>query len=291
MGFMLQLGPKWLARYGPRGGNVDAFTQNVYSQLIAFGVVNPSAYRYRLNTIDIRLDIFNLHLSRLSALVWDRSSPLCQWVGYAAPKAHYYGEGLLIGSKQGNVQLRIYDKIAQAVKDGDLGFWSSVWGRAEDDDRPVTRFEWSVRAYAGGFAGVQYLDQLTWVSLGGLVSYLLNKWGRIVSPRYDDSNRRRWEVHKLWRNVDEWMHIWFRVRGPLKRVYKYSPDLRVSYQRSFAGWLAGYRARLGLSRGDRSPSSLAAVIEQVFGEVLTPPEFDDLAAQKFAKWSVMSGAA
>jgi hypothetical protein len=91
--------------------------------------------------------------------------------------------------------LRIYNKIAEAVKSGDIEYWFDVWAEYVG---PVTRVEWEVRHNNGGFEKLEDFDQLSELKIVELVNYL-KKWGRLCLPNSRDRNRRRWELAPFWK--------------------------------------------------------------------------------------------
>lgn len=267
MGMLLQLGPKWLAQFGdfvaPR-----ALRANVEGQLQLFGVREPLAYPIRINRLDLAVDVRGLRLEDFSVDAWRQG-----WVGYSKlRKAHFslrtgVLEGLHVGSRKGAVQLRVYDKVAKAQQDGTLDFWRTVWDMAPDDERAVTRFEWVFKCYAGKFEGMQYLSELTFVGVLGLLNYAMQKWVRLCVPQGDDSNKSRWPLAPLWAGLQEMLAHWaFDYRGLARRVHKRaSVGLNYDYQRHILAQLAGLQARASLVQGRQTPVTLKEALE-VLGE-------------------------
>jgi len=69
MGLMLQLGPKWLIRFGDIL-DTPRFIDNIHGQLMLFGLKTPEAYPIRLNRVDIALDVLGMDLNDFSIDEW-----------------------------------------------------------------------------------------------------------------------------------------------------------------------------------------------------------------------------
>ncbi|HMN11326.1 MAG TPA: hypothetical protein PKD55_03255, partial [Bellilinea sp.] len=107
MGVMLQLGPKWLRRFG-NPADAQALKDGVWTQLVCFGIKHPEKYPMRVNRLDIALDVLGLDMASFSVDEWRR-----QWVGYAKPRTFHLSRltgdltGITIGSRKGNVCLTV----------------------------------------------------------------------------------------------------------------------------------------------------------------------------------------
>ena len=170
MGIMLQLGPKWLRRFG-NPADAQALKDNVWAQLVCFGIAEPDKYPMRVNRLDIALDVLGLDMASFSVDEWRR-----QWVGYGKPRTFHLSRrtgdltGITIGSRKGNVCLTLYDKVTESQQDGDVAFWRSVWGVGEDDAIAVTRFEWSFRPHQANFPKMAYLAEYSFAGFLGLLN-------------------------------------------------------------------------------------------------------------------------
>lgn len=282
MGVMLQLGPQWLAKYG-NIANTRKLIANVFDQFAIFGIREPAKYPARLNRIDITLDVEGLNVKEISIDEWRRG-----WVGYAKQKRFHDSpldgqlEGFSIGSAEGAVRFKIYDKVAESAASGKSRFWRSVWGLPDDTDAVVGRLEWSVRAYSASFASLRYVTDLTYLKFLELLNYVSVKWGRLCVPQAD-TNRSRWQVAPMWAAtlamIDEWT---FDYDEQAKRQYEMRPDLKPSYVKFIAGSLGGLMARIGIEERDDGPASLFDAISFIEGEGLS------LTRKAHDKWNVLS---
>lgn len=105
---MLQVGPKWLRKYGDIV-TPQALQKHVLAQLKLFNVTEPERYPTRLNRLDIALDVVGLRVADLSIDEWRQG-----WVGFARKKSFYDSsatgqlEGFAIGSSEGVVRFKVY---------------------------------------------------------------------------------------------------------------------------------------------------------------------------------------
>jgi len=266
MGVMLQLGPQWLAKFG-NVVNAPKLISNVFDQFAVFGISEPTKYPARLNRIDITLDVEGLNVKDISIDEWRRG-----WVGYAKQKRFHDSaldgelEGFSIGSAEGAVRFKIYDKVAESVASGKSRFWRSVWGVQEESEVAVGRLEWSIKAYSASFVSLRYLTDLTYLRFLELLNYVSVKWGRLCIPEAD-SNRSRWQVAPLWSSLLEMIDEWtFDYDEQSKRHYEMRPDLKPSYVKFIAGSLGGLMARIGIEERVEGPASLFDAITYLEGE-------------------------
>lgn len=283
MGVMLQLGPKWLSQFCQIHA-VERFRNNIIGQLMYFGVNNPADYPCRINRIDVALDVVGLAVDSLSLDDWRQ-----QWVGYGALSSVYFNrktrklETLTFGTSQGSVRFKVYDKQAESLKSGSGGFWHSVWGLPEDDwFTPVARFEWTVKCHAGRFTGMRYLSDFSMDGFMQVLNYASLKWGSLRVPQDDDSNSSRWPLSPLWQDIRALIDNWsFNYDKIAERDYDLQPDLKSTYLRAAAGWLAGLRARVGIENGTLGPAKLAEALMYLEDVNLS---VDNKAAEK---WKVL----
>jgi hypothetical protein len=259
----------------------------VREQLIAFGLADLSC-PIRLNRLDVTVDIVGCDVAAFSVDEW-----LYGWVGYASQKQFFVSsrgrlETISIGSSEGVVRFKVYDKVAEAVSRGTLGFWSAVWG-VDGDLPPVARFEWSVRPYEGQFEGLRYLDDLTFERFCGVLDYVLRRWGALRVPG-DDGNRSRWALHPLWVRLAELVHEWMFGSGQhVRREYTATPDLSDRYLSLVVGMLAGAAVRVGLAAGAVGPEGLAGVLA-VLDERIGLHEVDERARKRWAVAARLAGS-
>jgi len=285
MGVMLQLGPKWLAAHPIWADR--SLRRAVREQLVAFGLADLSV-PIRLNRLDVTVDLLGCDVAGFSVDDW-----LYGWVGYASQKQFFVSsrgrlETISVGSSEGVVRFKVYDKVAEAVSRGTLGFWSAVWGVGEDLP-PVARFEWSVRPYEGQFEGLRYLDDLTFERFCGVLDYVLTRWGALRVPG-EDGNRSRWALHPLWARltalVREWM---FEPGRRVRRDYAATPDLSDRYLSLVVGLLAGAAVRVGLAAGAAGPENLAGVLAAL-DERIGLHEVDERARKRWAVAARLAGS-
>lgn len=257
MGMMLQLGPKWLRRYGD--GSIKNLKLNILGQLIAYAVNNPEQYPIRLNRLDIALDVLGLDTESFTIDTWRK-----HWVGYAKKKSFHISaengelEGLTIGSSSGAIRFKVYDKVAESKKRGSSQFWRSVWNVDEEHDIKVARFEWSIKCFEANFAQIRYLNELNYEDILKLLNYASLQWGRLCIPQANDTNQTRWPLDPLWLEIRQLIRQWnFNFDDTAKREYDYRIDLKPEYLRSIAGWLAGLQVRVGLHTKKEEPASFS----------------------------------
>ncbi len=281
MGIMLQLGPVWLRRYGELRFT-ERFKSVLMAQFAVFGVLDPPQYRARVNRLDIAVDLLGLPVTSLPIQEW-----LDGWVGYARQK-HFYTsersgelEGFSIGSSEGAVRFKVYDKVKESLKSRKSAFWRSVWGVGEAEVVDVARFEWSMRPYAASFTNLRYLDELPETAVFDLLNYL-TFWGSLCVPT-DDGNRSRWPLHPLWEALGELVSdAVAQCSERVVRDYSIKPDLNPAYLRSVTGWIAGFTARVGVAEGLDSASSLSNALDVLADQDIS---YQQKAA---AKWEVLS---
>lgn len=289
MGMMLQLGPKWLRQNGDLA-SIEDYITNIYRQLQIFGMQNPQDYPARLNRLDIAIDILNLPIWLFSIDEWRQN-----WVGYAKKKTFYdseFGllEGFSIGSSQGSVRFKVYDKAMESRKKQTSGFWISVWNIDTFDLFSVSRFEWSVKCYSARFTNMQYLSDLTYQGFLDVLNYVTLRWGRLCIPNSEDLNRSRWELAPLWKLlrqlIDDWSGNYSRLA---KREYNFTPDINDHYLRSLAGWLSGLQARVGINRDIGQAASFFESIGYLEEHNYRLSDIQRTANQKYKIQSRLSG--
>jgi hypothetical protein len=290
MGLMLQLGPKWLVKYG-NVHNIDYFQDSILAQFAAFAVARATRYPIRLNRIDIALDVVGLDITSLSIEEW-----INQWVGYAPLRDVHYApksgqlQGFSIGSSSGAIRFKAYDKVAQSIKIGASGFWRSVWRLDASESVPVTRFEWSCRPYAAKFANFQYMSDLKTERIFELMNYASYKWGRLCIPNPDDSCRTRWELAPLWIGLHGLIEEWASGHQEyLSREYDFTPDLKEEYVRAIAGWLSGFQARVGINSGKEEASSRLEAFRFLRENGFSINAIQDKAQKKWQVYSALKG--
>jgi hypothetical protein len=96
-----------------------------------------------------------------------------------------------------DVVLRVYDKIAEIKQQSEKVWFYILWGQETD----VWRIEWQIRkAVLKQFGIVTFTDLKE--RQGNLLHYLAYDHDTLHQPN-DDSNRSRWPLHPLWKDLQE----------------------------------------------------------------------------------------
>jgi hypothetical protein len=96
---------------------------------------------------------------------------------------------------RGGVKLRVYDKVAEIRQQSAKTFFYDLWKL----DEGVWRVEWQVRKELLKRFGARTIDGLA-DQAGDLLTYLSTEHDTLRVPG-KDSNRSRWPLHDLWRDV------------------------------------------------------------------------------------------
>jgi hypothetical protein len=99
---------------------------------------------------------------------------------------------------KGDVVLRVYDKVAEIKQQSDKAWFYVLWGGL---DQGVWRIEWQVRKVVLRNFGIKTFNDL-YNRLGDLLKYLSEEHDTLRCPN-GDSNRSRWPMHPLWRDLQE----------------------------------------------------------------------------------------
>ena len=80
-----------------------------------------------INRVDLAADVLGVAMADFRPEEW-----VSGWVGYAE-QFSVWGtsrrlETVYFGSRESSVYLRVYDKVAEATKGGDLAYWRQAWG-------------------------------------------------------------------------------------------------------------------------------------------------------------------
>lgn len=238
MGVYLQLGPGYLSTFG------NDWIKAVWAFADLFGIVQGSV-KAKVNRFDFALDLLGLPLGQLSADDFLRG-----WVGRSKKSAFFCERGQLqtvgVGSRGNGIYLRMYDKKAEAMSEGDWPKWVERWDGWQGD---VTRVEWEVRPHDAGFGDVELLEGLTADNLHKLANYLAD-WWRLAQPS-SDTNRTRWKDSEFWAQVRAGLYAFADGTGhTLKRASKKIAGLSLQYVRYVVGAVTGAMARCS-DRGDK----------------------------------------
>lgn len=246
MGLWVQLGPKFLALYADklRVMVIDLLCMvgcpAEWFALQDVGGVRLMPCPINVNRVDVAVDCLGHDLSGMTIDGpdgWNNG-----WVGYSKPTKVFYGvrglETVQIGSRESAVFARCYDKVAEAVKTGDIDYWRLVWG---DWQGPVTRFEWQVSIKSGGFD--EFKDFYRWsdVQMISLLNYLV-AWGSLRVP--DEGRRDRWELSAFWDGLLTGCQKYADGESSRAvRVYKTPAEISDAYVKFLSGAISGGMAR------------------------------------------------
>ncbi|PKN96984.1 MAG: hypothetical protein CVU42_17630 [Chloroflexi bacterium HGW-Chloroflexi-4] len=158
---------------------------------------------------------------------------------------------MYIGSRSSPVFIRVYDKVAQSLVDGDYQYWLDIWGGFTGD---VTRIEWEVKPKDGNFYDdLKDFSLFNGFSIRELMNYLLD-WGRLCDENPDDSNRRRWPDSQFWADLRAFVIKWCEgIDWPTSRLGKSFHGVSPAYLKFVSGTLSGAMARLS----ENDPSMFA----------------------------------
>jgi hypothetical protein len=239
MGVWVQLGPKFLLEH------INNLHEAVKNLLVGIGIIKD-IYPISISRLDLAVDLLGVSMQDQDIQFWKDG-----WVGRSKVSAIFNNsrtgnlETIYIGSRKSPVFLRIYDKVAQSIVDGDYVYWKDVWKGFEG---PVVRVEWEVKPKDGHFTDdLKDFRLLNGFSVRELANYLLD-WGRLCTPDFEDCNRNRWKDSPLWEQLRELVSIWCdEVSWPTSRYGKEFHGVSDAYIKSVSGTISGAMARLGLN--------------------------------------------
>lgn len=96
---------------------------------------------------------------------------------------------------EGELLLRVYDKCAEIAEKSAKTWFFDIWGQ----DHDVWRIEWQVRKDRLRTIGIRTFDDLL-ERQGDLLRVLVNDH-TTLRTKTSDSNRSRWPLHPLWRDL------------------------------------------------------------------------------------------
>jgi len=230
MGIWIQLGPKFLLE------NINNLQKGVNNFLYDIGI--DENYPITITRIDIAIDWLGLAMRDQDIEYWRNN-----WVGQSKVSKLIFNsrttllESLYVGARQSPIFLRVYDKVAQSIAEGDDKYWLDVWNNY---DGPVTRFEWEVKTKDGNFSDdLKKFNNFNGFSIRELMNYLLD-WGRLCIPNPSDSNRNRWEDCPLWAEIREFVTKWSNgVNWPTSRYGNEFHGLSEAYVKFLSGAISG----------------------------------------------------
>lgn len=234
MGVWIQLGPKFLIEHS------DNLHQAVKEFAYSIGILKD--YPISISRIDIAIDLLNVSMADQNVNTWSQN-----WVGRSKLSGVFYNsrtgilETLYIGSRKSPVFLRLYDKVAQSIAEGDIEYWKDVWKGFEG---AVTRVEWEIKPKDGNFSGdLKDFSLFNGFSIRELLNYLMD-WGRLCEPDPDDTNRRRWKDSEFWSSLRSIVELWADgITWPTSRFGKEFHGLSEAYIKFVSGTISGAMAR------------------------------------------------
>jgi hypothetical protein len=235
-GIWVQLGPKFLIHH------VTDLHTGIKQLLKDIGV--KGMYPITITRLDLAMDLTGVSIQSLNLNEFKRG-----WVGRSKVSSVFFNsrtramETINVGSRKSPIYLRIYDKVAQAIEEGDIDYWRDIW---KGYLGPVTRVEWETKPKKGKFSlDLKEFDKFDGFSVRSLLVYLL-KWGRLCVPDESDRNNRRWNETEFWKDVRKRAEEWLLgVDFPVSRFGKEFHPLSEGYAKQFAGNLSGALARFG----------------------------------------------
>ena len=164
-------------------------------------------------------------------------------------------ETINIGSRKSAIFLRVYDKVAQAISEGDILYWLDIW---QDCKGSVTRIEWEIKPKDGNFENdLQDFSLFTPISIRKTLNYLVSDWGRLCIPNPEDSNNRRWQDAELWQKARALATEFSEgVDYPTSRYGKEFYGVSDASIQQLSGTISGGMARLGI---DKKPNMIALI--------------------------------
>jgi hypothetical protein len=247
MGIWVQLGPKFMIQH------INEIQKAVNEFLFSIGLRGD--YPARITRLDMAIDLLGVSMMEQDINLW-----IDGWVGRSKVSGVFYNsrtgnlETFYVGSRKSPIFLRVYDKVAQSIMEGDINYWVDIW---KEYKGPVTRIEWEVKPNDGKFQeDLKDLSKFSGFSTRELLIYLLD-WGRLCIPNPLDSNRRRWEDTEFWINLRKYVTIWADgIDWPISRYGKEFHGISEPYIKLVSGTLSGAMARL-----DEKNPTLMGLIE------------------------------
>ncbi|PKO02218.1 MAG: hypothetical protein CVU43_08870 [Chloroflexi bacterium HGW-Chloroflexi-5] len=235
MGIWIQLGPKFLIEHGK---NLQGAVKDLLDKAGTHG-----DYPISITRLDMAVDLLGVSMLDQDVNKWSED-----WVGRSKLSALFRNsrtgnlETMYIGSRSSPVFIRVYDKVAQSLGDGDYQYWLDIWKGFTGD---VTRIEWEVKPKDGNFYDdLKDFSLFNGFSIRELMNYLLD-WGRLCDENPDDSNRRRWPDSRFWADLRAFVVKWGDgVDWPTSRLGKSFHGVSPAYLKFVSGTLSGAMARL-----------------------------------------------
>jgi hypothetical protein len=154
-----------------------------------------------LTRIDLAIDVLELDMEKLD--IYDFRF---NWVGRSKLTSVWFNaktgklETMYIGSRGAPIMLRIYDKVAEAKKEGDIETWYRIWGKKP---QRVVRFEYEILVKQASIVGFESIMDVNSDNILGILHYLMS-WGRLCVDN-GDKNRARWPNSELWQELTDFI--------------------------------------------------------------------------------------
>lgn len=99
------------------------------------------------------------------------------------------------------IKCRIYDKTREIVEQSQKFYLHDLWKeKGWDGESTVWRVEFQFTTEFLVQIGIRSIDQIL-MNQNNLWAYATQEWLKLVVPKPNDSNRSRWRLHRVWREV------------------------------------------------------------------------------------------
>jgi hypothetical protein len=238
-GIWVQLGPKFLIH------NINNLHEAVKEFLKSLGIRGD--HPIKINRLDIAMDLFGVSMQEQDLSFWQKA-----WVGRSKVSGFILNsrtgqlETIYIGSRNSAIFLRVYDKLAQAIKEGEILYWLDIW---KDNEGTVTRIEWVIKPDEGKFSdNLKDFSLFDDRAIRETLNYLID-WGRLCIPNPVDCNNRRWQDAPLWKQARTLVVEFSKgVDWPCSRYGKEFHGISDDYVKFLSGTVSGGMARFGLDK-------------------------------------------
>lgn len=158
-------------------------------------------YRHWITRANKFFSYYDHSRQTFSGITWNQSE------GDLGDLSSYTGSvtetGITVG--QGDIMLRVYDKILEIEKnEAKKSLFASVWNREDLEGVHVTRTEFQLRKTVLKQFRIKTLQDLH-KKLSSLWSYCVTDWARLCTEPFDRENRHqdRAKIHPWWQRLQE----------------------------------------------------------------------------------------